>query len=202
MDLLPMLERLSNPEAYPNSVKSVELRQTHISVVCVTNDIVYKIKKPVKFSFLDFSSLEKRRFYCEREVELNRRLAPDVYLGVVPIVFAEGRLRMDAPGEPIEWAVKMRRLPEAASLEQRLLRDEVGPHEQAILAHPGRSQLRCGKRRRTDEPLQRTAAFLSPAGSCRIHGAHGEAVVETVVPHCRHRPMTRAICSFSPRSLK
>ena len=134
MDLLPMLERLSNPEAYPNSVKSVELRQTHISVVCVTNDIVYKIKKPVKFSFLDFSSLEKRRFYCEREVELNRRLALDVYLGVVPIVFAEGRLRVDAPGEPIEWAVKMRRLPEAASLEQRLLRDEVGPQLIKLLA--------------------------------------------------------------------
>lgn len=125
MDLPQLLTGLSDPLAYSPAVQNVELIQTHISVVAMTDDLVYKIKKPVKFSFLDFSTLEQRRFYCEREVELNRRLAPDVYLGVVPIVLKRGRLQVDADGEPIEWAVKMRRLPAAATLDQRLARNEV-----------------------------------------------------------------------------
>lgn len=125
MDLQHLLTGLSDPLAYPHPVQKVELSQTHISVVALTEDVVYKIKKPVKFPFLDFSTLERRRYYCEREVELNRRLAPDVYLGVVPLVLQAGRLQVDADGEPIEWAVKMRRLPAAATLEQRLARDEV-----------------------------------------------------------------------------
>lgn len=127
MDLQRLLTGLSDPLAYPHAVQSVELCQTHISVVALTDDVVYKIKKPVKFPFLDFSTLEQRRFYCEREVELNRRLAPDVYLGVVPIVVKAGRLQVDTDGEPVEWAVKMRRLPAAATLEQRLARNEVDP---------------------------------------------------------------------------
>jgi aminoglycoside phosphotransferase family enzyme/predicted kinase len=125
MDIHELLNGLSDPTAYPGRVDQIELRQTHISIVSLTGEFVYKIKKPVKFPFLDFSSLDKRRFFCEREVALNRRLAPQIYLGVVPIVIRDGRIAVETSGEPIEWAVKMRRLPEVATLENQLIRGEV-----------------------------------------------------------------------------
>jgi aminoglycoside phosphotransferase family enzyme/predicted kinase len=127
MDIASLIAELSKPEIYPCHVERLELRQTHISVICLTDDVVYKIRKSVKFSFLDFSTLAQRRFDCEREVELNQRLAPDVYLGIVPIVRRDGRVYVEGPGEVIDWAVKMNRLPDSATLEQRLQRGEVGP---------------------------------------------------------------------------
>jgi len=76
---------MQRPELYPHRPPSVSLVQTHISYVLLAGDQVYKVKKPVRFSFLDFSTLEKRRHYCHEEVRLNRRLAADVYRGVVAI---------------------------------------------------------------------------------------------------------------------
>src|SRR4051794_2610360 len=102
-DLPALIAALSRPDAYPYAVRAVEVHQTHISVVFLAGDFVYKLKKPVHLPFLDFSTLELRRHFCAEEVRLNRRLAPDVYLGVVP-VSADGRFEGD--GEPIEWAVK------------------------------------------------------------------------------------------------
>jgi aminoglycoside phosphotransferase family enzyme/predicted kinase len=95
-------------------------------VVFLAGSHVYKLKKPVNPGFLDFSTLAKRLHYCREEVRLNRRLAPDVYLGVVPVVRTAAGLRWEAQGEAIEWAVKMRRLPEEATLLERLRRDEIG----------------------------------------------------------------------------
>jgi aminoglycoside phosphotransferase family enzyme/predicted kinase len=89
----------------------VAVIQTHISCVFLAGDQVFKVKKAVRFPFLDFSTLERRRHFCEEEVRLNRRLAPGVYLGVVPIVRAGARYRVGGAGEPIEYAVHMRRLP-------------------------------------------------------------------------------------------
>jgi aminoglycoside phosphotransferase family enzyme/predicted kinase len=126
VDLAELIESLSIPAAYPQPVEKVEVRQTHISVVFLAGEHVYKLKKPVKLDFLDFSTLEKRLHFCREEVRLNRRLAPDVYLGVVPVVKTVHGLRWEAEGEIIEWAVKMRRLPEEATLLERLRRDEVG----------------------------------------------------------------------------
>jgi aminoglycoside phosphotransferase family enzyme/predicted kinase len=122
MDLPRLIEALSDPAAYPHSVEAVEVRHTHISVVFLAGEFVYKVKKPVAFGFLDFSTLEKRRHFCDEEVRLNRRLAEDVYLGVVPIT-ADGKVETDGPA--VEWAVKMRRLPDAATLQKRLGRGEV-----------------------------------------------------------------------------
>src|SRR5262249_17277508 len=85
MDLNRLIAALSEPGAYPDRVGRVEVRHTHISVVFLADAYVYKIKKPVDLGFVDFSTLEKRRHFCEEEVRLNRRLAPEVYLGVVPI---------------------------------------------------------------------------------------------------------------------
>lgn len=117
MELPALIDALSQPAAYPSLSSNVEVVQTHISVVFLAGDFVYKVKKPVRLSFLDFSTLELRRKYCEQEVRLNRRLAPDVYLDVVPITFQGGHLRFEGKGEVVEWAVKMRRLPHEATLE-------------------------------------------------------------------------------------
>ena len=108
------------PRAYPHPVEAVEVRQTHISVVFLAGPFAYKIKKPVDLGFLDFSTLEKRRHFCEEEVRLNRRLAPAVYLGVVPVTRRGAALRVGGDGEVVEWAVKMTRLPDDATLEARL----------------------------------------------------------------------------------
>src|SRR5689334_10465538 len=105
MELARMLEALGRPDAYPGPVERVEVRQTHISVVFLAGPYVYKIKKPVNLGFLDFSTLQKRQHYCQEEVRLNRRLAPEVYLGVVPIVQHGQQVRMEGEGTPIEWAV-------------------------------------------------------------------------------------------------
>ena len=118
MELSCLIESLTDPAAYPDPPGVVEVRQTHISAVFLAGEFVYKVKKPVAPGFLDFSSLDKRLHFCREEVRLNRRLAPDVYLGVVPIVQTPNGVRVEGVGEPVEWAVKMRRLPEEATLLQ------------------------------------------------------------------------------------
>src|SRR5947208_9544858 len=126
MELAELIAALSEPGAYPFAAGAVEVRQTHISAVFLAGGVVYKVKKPVNLGFLDFGTLEKRRHFCEEEVRLNRRLAPRVYLGVVPVAADGGRLRVGGRGEVVEWAVRMERLPEDATLRARLLRGEVG----------------------------------------------------------------------------
>lgn len=103
---------LLRPEAYPHPAPEVKLVQTHISYVLLAGDYVYKIKKPVNFGFLDFTSLAKRQHFCGREVELNRRLCPELYLGVVAITRAGDKFSLDTPGEAVEYAVKMTRMDE------------------------------------------------------------------------------------------
>ena len=85
MDLARLIEQLSDPRVYPAPTAKVDVHQTHISVVFVTDQFAYKIKKPVALDFLDYSTLERRGHWCHQEVQLNRRLAPSIYLGVVPI---------------------------------------------------------------------------------------------------------------------
>src|SRR5262245_40258540 len=125
MELTQLIKTLSDPAAYPVPVPHVEVRQTHVSVVFLAGEHAYKLKKPVHLSFLDFSTLAKRRHFCTEEVRLNARLAPSVYLGVVPITRAGDGLRVEGDGEVVEWAVKMERLPDEATLLQRLRHGEV-----------------------------------------------------------------------------
>jgi aminoglycoside phosphotransferase family enzyme/predicted kinase len=134
MNLTRFIEALSKPAAYLHTCKEVEVYHTHISVVLLAGPYAYKIKKPIDLGFLDFSSLEKRRHFCEEEVRLNRRLAPTVYLGVVPVTSTPNGLKMEGSGEIIEWAVKMERLPEQATLEKRLQRGEVTRESVTALA--------------------------------------------------------------------
>ena len=135
MNVPTLIESLSPPGAYPHPVDAVEVHQTHISVVFLAGPFAYKIKKPVNLGFVDFSTLEKRRHFCDEEVRLNRRLAPHVYLGVVPITMAEEHPRFDGAGPAIEWAVKMKRLPSDATLEHHLERGDVtSEHLRALAA--------------------------------------------------------------------
>jgi uncharacterized protein len=122
-----LLTALALPSAYPYAVDVIEVRQTHISLVFLAGDYVYKIKKPVQLGFLDFSTLEKRKHFCEEEVRLNRRLAPDVYLGVVPVTRCHATLCFEGTGPALEWGVKMRRLPHDATLESWVERGQATP---------------------------------------------------------------------------
>jgi uncharacterized protein len=103
-----------------------ELVETHISWVLLCGSDVYKIKRPVKFSFLDFSTLERRKFFCEEEVRLNRRLSPDVYLGVVPIRIRGGMPEIGGKGRAADYAVRMRKLDRAMMMDALLAAGKVG----------------------------------------------------------------------------
>jgi aminoglycoside phosphotransferase family enzyme/predicted kinase len=118
---------LLSPGSYPHRPRSVQLVQTHSSMVFLVAPLVYKIKKAVNLGFLDFSTLEKRCYFCEREVALNRRLCPEVYQGVVPISRRGGTLTFGQGDEVIEYAVKMRKLSERCFLDKRISRREVKP---------------------------------------------------------------------------
>ena len=125
-NLPAIVEAMMRPEMYPDHPRSVELRLTHVSYAFIAGDYVYKIKKPVRFAFLDACTLARRHQLCLDEVRLNRRLAPDVYLGVVPILKrGGGELALgaasngaDETGAAVEWAVRMRRLGEATMLDR------------------------------------------------------------------------------------
>lgn len=122
-----LLPFLLNPSSYPHRPRSVRLVQTHASFVLLAPPFVYKIKKPVNFGFLNFSTLEKRRHFCEREVTLNRRLSPGIYLGVVPISLRAGRYVFGPGDEVVEYAVHMRQLSQRHFLDRLVARDEVVP---------------------------------------------------------------------------
>jgi aminoglycoside phosphotransferase family enzyme len=119
-----IVEALMKPEAYEEKTGKIELKQTHISFVFLTRNFVYKIKKAVNFGFLDFSTLEKRRFFCEKEVELNKRLCGDMYLEVVPITKSDS-IKVGGEGEAVEYAVKMKRIPEEKIMTRLLEEGKV-----------------------------------------------------------------------------
>ena len=121
-----LVERLLDPALYPHPADRVELIETHISWVLLAGDRVYKIKKPVDLGFLDFTTLALRRRFCQDEVRLNRRLASDIYLGVVEIKGSARAPRFEGSGRTREVAVVMRRLPAERMLD-RLVREKATP---------------------------------------------------------------------------
>ncbi|NIP97017.1 MAG: phosphotransferase, partial [Akkermansiaceae bacterium] len=120
---------LLEPRSYPHRPAGVRMVQTHASLVFIAPPYVYKLKKAVDFGFLDFSTLEKRRHFCEREVELNRRLSSGVYLGVESIHESEAGFEFGGDGRVVEYVVRMRKLTDRNFLDRRLARGEVGPAE-------------------------------------------------------------------------
>jgi aminoglycoside phosphotransferase family enzyme/predicted kinase len=129
-----LIAALLDPAAYPHKVKAVQVVETHISWVLLTGAFAYKVKKPVDYGFVDYTTLERRRHFCEEEVRLNRRLAPDLYLDVVPITGDPAHPKMGGEGEPFEYAVKMREFPQEAQLDRVLARGGLGLEEVDELA--------------------------------------------------------------------
>lgn len=131
---------LARPDAYPEPTGSVELRETHMAWVFLTDRHAYKMKKPVRYSYLDYGTLERRRRICRDELRLNRRLADWVYLDVVPLTDeGGGRLALGGTGPALEWLVKMVRLPSRLMLDEAIREgavDEGGLRRSA--AHHGR----------------------------------------------------------------
>jgi aminoglycoside phosphotransferase family enzyme len=128
------IDFLLRPASYPEPTRQVEAKETHMSWVFLTDAHAYKLKKPVRYPFLDFSSVELRRRNCEEEVRLNRRLAPDVYLDVVPLgLVGVGELAIGG-GRPVDWLVKMRRLSAERTLEHAIHTNTVLEEEIVRLA--------------------------------------------------------------------
>lgn len=134
-----IIDELSDSSAYPHSASNFEIHHTHASVVFLAGDFAYKLKKPLDLEFFDYSTLEKRRHFCRREVKLNERLAEDVYLDVVPVVERDGQLRVVVEAgllrgerevsehEVVEWAVRMKRLDDEDTLLARMARGAIPP---------------------------------------------------------------------------
>lgn len=134
-NLPPFVQALLNPISYAHPVVEVQLVQTHISLVLLAGDFVYKFKKPVNFGFLDFSDLDKRQYCCEQELQLNRRLCPDIYLELVTVTRqADGTFTLGGDGDVIEYGVKMARMPEERMMPHLIARGELGPaHIEALV---------------------------------------------------------------------
>jgi aminoglycoside phosphotransferase family enzyme/predicted kinase len=174
-DTAALIQRLLSPAAYPHAVSDLRLIETHISWVFLTGDSVYKLKKPVNFGFLDFGSLERRRHFCEEEVRLNRRFAPELYLDVVPISGPPCAARVGGAGEPIEWAVRLRQFDESGRLDRML--------EGGRLSAEGVLEL-AEELARVQDRLE-IADGATPWGT---HAAVSEAVDATLAQLRHHRP--------------
>ena len=133
MSILPSTVRaLLKSQAYPHKPQKIELVQTQMSFIFLTGEYVYKIKKPVNLGYLDYTTLEKRHFFCHQELELNRRLCPDAYLAVVPITMSlrgakrrSNLLRIEGRGKAMEYAVKMKQLPQDRMMDVLLPQGQV-----------------------------------------------------------------------------
>lgn len=134
--LPPFLRALLRPERYNHPAPDIKLVQTHISSVILAGNYVYKFKKPVNFGFLDFSDLAKRRACCEQEVLLNRRLCPDIYLGMVTVTAEpDGSYALDGTGPVVEYGVKMARMPEERMMDRLIRSGELeASHIDALVA--------------------------------------------------------------------
>jgi uncharacterized protein len=145
-----LIEALRSAAAYPHPVCDVRHVETHISHILLTGRFAYKLKKPLDLGFLDFSTLDRRRHCCSEEVRLNSRLAPDTYIGSVPVVRTPEGMRMDGQGEILDYAVKMRQFPEGCLMDALASRGELSAahldaladriarfHAEAATADPG-----------------------------------------------------------------
>ena len=125
-----LLQEMLNPAVYPHAVTlPIQVIHTHISMVVLTGSVAYKLKKPINFGFLDFSTLDQRQHYCQEEVRLNQRGAPNLYLNVVPITIEKSSLRIEGDGPCVEYAVKMRQFDQAQLFSELIESDRLFPKD-------------------------------------------------------------------------
>ena len=174
-----LVDSMKKPAFYPHPVRAVEFLQTHISSLFLTGDLAYKLKKPMDFGFLNFTTLELRREFCEKELELNRRLAPSVYLRVEPVTLDDGVLKLSGSGPAVDWVVVMRQLDQELLGLRVLERGELTPEKiEAVvdLLVPFYQSARTGPgvdefgridtaKFNTDENFEQTAGFVDVAVS-------------------------------------
>jgi hypothetical protein len=174
MEQSKLIDDLMHSSAYPEKPKKITLAQTHISTVFIGDEFVYKIKKPVNFEFLDFSTLEKRNYYCNKEVELNSRFSKDVYLGVYPVTFDGTKHTINGKGKVVDYAVKMRRLSDEDLMKSRFMKcnvtsEDIDKISEAIATFHKKSERskeidKFGSlyvvKFNTDENFQQTAEFV------------------------------------------
>lgn len=129
-----VLKSLLKPDSYPEPTSGVELVQTHVSWIFLTDRYAYKIKKPIDLGFLNFSTIDRRRFYCNEEIKYNRRLCPDIYEGIVELRQANGGASFRGNGRILDYAVKMKRLPATRMLDRLVMSNDVSPLEMMAVA--------------------------------------------------------------------
>ncbi len=145
------INQLMSRGRFPEACKKPELIETHISWVILCDEFVYKIKKPVNYSFLDFSTLQKRLHYCQEEIRLNWRLTFNVYLDIVPVVVNQGMVSLDkSQGEVIDYAIRMRKLPTDRQMNKLIANHEVDEED-------------------IDRLAKRIAVFHKKAGVVKLH---------------------------------
>ncbi|HEY9889460.1 MAG TPA: hypothetical protein V6D02_13735, partial [Candidatus Obscuribacterales bacterium] len=126
MSLPPLIQQMLQPEFYPHPVElPIQLMQTHVSYVALTGEYAYKVKKPVDFGFLDYSTLERRRHFCEEELRLNQRAAAPIYVATLPISQQGQTYLLGSAANPVEYVVKMRQFPQSALLSQLFAQGEL-----------------------------------------------------------------------------
>ena len=175
-----LVHALLDPGCYPHPAAHIEHIETHISDVLLTGQHAYKLKKPLALGFLDFSTLAKRHFFCCEELRLNRRLAPELYEDVVAITGTPAHPSVGGPGEPIEYALRMRQFDQSGLLERVLARGEL------TAAH-------------VDQIAASVAAFHAalPAATapCSMSCAHGPALSMRPGRHCSTGACAKAACA-------
>jgi aminoglycoside phosphotransferase family enzyme/predicted kinase len=191
-----IIKAMQEPNFYPHRVRSISLRETHISRVVLTGDVVYKIKKPVNLDFLDFTTLENRRHFCRQEIELNRRLTRDVYLDMVTITHENDRYSLDGRGSPVEYAVKMRQLPEAASMVHRLSDGKVDTTAIDLLA---RLLSQFYRHARTDSNINRIGSWPTVRKNCEENFTQTEEFAGDVIDRRMYQIIRSATRAFLQR---
>ncbi|NWF77808.1 MAG: gluconokinase [Chloroflexi bacterium] len=184
---------LLKPEAYPHKPQKIELVQTQMSFIFLTGEYVYKIKKPVNLGYLDYTTLEKRRLFCHQELELNRRLCPDVYLAVVPIVEEKGGLRIEGQGKAIEYAVKMKQLPRERMMDVLLLRGQV---TQEMVARVAEKLVGFHQKAETNEAIAAFGRLGVIRHNCDENFAQTEKYIGTSITAERYQHIRKCTDNF------
>jgi len=125
MERKEIIKFLNNPESYSRPVKKVKHIQTYISDVFLTGKFAYKIKKPVNYGYLNFTTLAKRKFFCQQELQLNRRLSREIYLEVLPITEKDGKLKLGGSGKPVEYILKMKEIPQQYLMNKLIGKNKI-----------------------------------------------------------------------------
>lgn len=173
-----LIRSLQKADVYPHLAANIEVIETHISWVILTGIFAYKIKKELTLSFLDFGTLQKRKYFCQEELRINRRWAPDLYLDVVPICGSAERPSFGGGGPVIEYALKLRQFPQSAQLDRQLAEGLLGEHDMQDLAESIAAMHRSARRiefagaeqalRDVTDPMLENFPYIEQASDLRL----------------------------------